>query len=117
MGRAKAKKGEHTPVMKQFLRAKEQYPEAILFFRLGDFYELFYDDAVRASELLDIALTTRGMIPGSSFGPNTLWLFPLPVCPYAKRHPLKPPKELFWIVTPMSSCTICCVANPGIAGS
>jgi len=64
VGRAKAKKGEHTPVMKQFLRAKEQYPEAILFFRLGDFYELFYDDAVRASELLDIALTTRGKGPG-----------------------------------------------------
>ncbi|MEO0321810.1 MAG: DNA mismatch repair protein MutS [Myxococcota bacterium] len=49
--------------MQQFLRAKEQYPDALLFFRLGDFYELFYDDAVRASELLDITLTTRGKGP------------------------------------------------------
>ncbi len=65
MGARKRKKnkGEHTPVMQQFLRAKEQYPEALLFFRLGDFYELFYDDAVRASELLDITLTTRGKGP------------------------------------------------------
>ena len=63
MAPGRKKKGEHTPVMQQFLRAKEQYPEAILFFRLGDFYELFYDDAVRASQLLDIALTTRGKGP------------------------------------------------------
>ncbi|MBX3251125.1 MAG: DNA mismatch repair protein MutS [Myxococcales bacterium] len=49
--------------MQQYLRAKEQYPDALLFFRLGDFYEMFYDDAVRSSELLDIALTTRGTGP------------------------------------------------------
>ena len=49
--------------MQQFLRAKEQYPEALLFFRLGDFYELFYDDAVRAAKLLDITLTSRGKGP------------------------------------------------------
>lgn len=56
-------KDAHTPVMQQYLRAKEQYPDALLFFRLGDFYEMFYDDAVRSSELLDIALTTRGTGP------------------------------------------------------
>ena len=49
--------------MQQFLRAKEQYPDAIVFFRLGDFYEMFFEDAVRASELLDIALTARGTDP------------------------------------------------------
>ena len=41
------KSGRHTPVMQQFFRAKEQYPDAILFFRMGDFYEMFFDDAVR----------------------------------------------------------------------
>lgn len=46
--------------MAQYLRAKEQHPEALLFFRMGDFYELFYEDAVVAAELLDIQLTSRG---------------------------------------------------------
>ncbi|MCU0673898.1 MAG: DNA mismatch repair protein MutS [Myxococcota bacterium] len=53
----------HTPVMQQYLGAKEQYPDALLFFRLGDFYEMFYDDAVRCAELLDLALTSRGSGP------------------------------------------------------
>jgi len=57
------KKKTHTPVMQQFFRAKEQYPGALLFFRLGDFYELFYDDAIRAAELLDISQTYRGKGP------------------------------------------------------
>ncbi len=61
---ARARRGKsHTPVMQQFLRAKEQYPDAIVFFRLGDFYEMFFEDAVRASGLLDIALTSRGTDP------------------------------------------------------
>ncbi|MGB5809268.1 MAG: DNA mismatch repair protein MutS, partial [Polyangiales bacterium] len=46
-----------------FLRAKGQYPDAIVFFRLGDFYEMFYDDAKRATGILDIALTSRGTGP------------------------------------------------------
>lgn len=45
--------------MRQFLSAKEQYPDAILFFRLGDFYEMFFDDAVKASKALDLTLTSR----------------------------------------------------------
>src|SRR5687768_17070485 len=53
------KSGRHTPVMQQFFRAKEQYPEALLFFRMGDFYEFFYDDAIEASRLLDLTLTSR----------------------------------------------------------
>ena len=48
-----------TPMMRQYLETKALHPDAILFFRLGDFYEMFYDDAVKASELLQIALTSR----------------------------------------------------------
>ena len=48
-----------TPVMRQFLGIKAQYPDAILMFRMGDFYELFFDDAVEVAPILDIALTTR----------------------------------------------------------
>jgi DNA mismatch repair protein MutS len=46
--------------MEQFFRAKQEYPDAILFFRLGDFYEMFYEDAVQASALLELTLTSRG---------------------------------------------------------
>lgn len=60
--KGKGKKG-HTPVMQQFMRAKQQYPDALLFFRLGDFYEMFYDDAIRAAELLGITQTFRGTGP------------------------------------------------------
>src|SRR5262245_33291025 len=45
--------------MQQFFRAKDQHPDALLFFRMGDFYELFYDDAVVASQALDLTLTSR----------------------------------------------------------
>ncbi len=48
-----------TPMMRQYLEIKEQYPDSILFFRLGDFYEMFLDDAVTASRVLDITLTSR----------------------------------------------------------
>ncbi|HWI40789.1 MAG TPA: DNA mismatch repair protein MutS, partial [Verrucomicrobiae bacterium] len=48
-----------TPMMRQYLEIKAQHPDAILFFRLGDFYEMFLDDAVKASRILDIALTSR----------------------------------------------------------
>ncbi|WP_245830553.1 DNA mismatch repair protein MutS [Planktotalea arctica] len=54
-----------TPMMAQFLEIKESYPEALLFYRMGDFYELFFDDAVAASEALDIALTKRGKYEGA----------------------------------------------------
>ena len=49
-----------TPMMAQYLEIKAQYPNALLFYRMGDFYELFFDDAVAASAALDIALTKRG---------------------------------------------------------
>lgn len=54
----------HTPMMQQYLRLKAQHPEQLLFYRMGDFYELFYDDAKRASQLLDISLTKRGASAG-----------------------------------------------------
>ncbi|HUJ86812.1 MAG TPA: DNA mismatch repair protein MutS [Burkholderiales bacterium] len=54
----------HTPMMQQYLRIKAQHPDILLFYRMGDFYELFYDDAERASRLLDITLTTRGASAG-----------------------------------------------------
>jgi DNA mismatch repair protein MutS len=55
---------QHTPLMRQFLRAKAEVPDTLLFFRMGDFYELFYDDARRAARLLDITLTQRGQSAG-----------------------------------------------------
>jgi DNA mismatch repair protein MutS len=54
----------HTPVMQQYLRIKSRHPDALLFYRMGDFYELFYDDARRAAALLDITLTARGQSAG-----------------------------------------------------
>ena len=48
-----------TPLMRQYLEVKGQYPDALLFFRMGDFYELFFDDAVVASQLLELTLTSR----------------------------------------------------------
>ena len=55
----------HTPMMQQYLRLKAQYPDILLFYRMGDFYEMFYDDAERASRLLDLTLTTRGASAGA----------------------------------------------------
>ena len=54
----------HTPMMQQYLRIKAQHPDVLLFYRMGDFYEMFYEDARRAAELLDIALTQRGASAG-----------------------------------------------------
>ncbi|RME84513.1 MAG: DNA mismatch repair protein MutS, partial [Zetaproteobacteria bacterium] len=55
---------QHTPAMRQYLEAKAQYPDCIVLFRMGDFYETFWDDAVKASEILGIALTKRGKSAG-----------------------------------------------------
>ena len=54
-----------TPMMAQFLEIKGKYPSALLFYRMGDFYELFFDDAIAASAALDIALTKRGKHNGA----------------------------------------------------
>ncbi len=56
---------EHTPLMRQYFAAKADYPTTLVFFRMGDFYELFYDDARKAARLLDITLTQRGASAGA----------------------------------------------------
>ncbi|WP_308368045.1 MULTISPECIES: DNA mismatch repair protein MutS [unclassified Microbulbifer] len=55
---------QHTPMMQQYLKIKAQHPQELVFYRMGDFYELFYDDAKRAAELLDVTLTARGKSGG-----------------------------------------------------
>jgi DNA mismatch repair protein MutS len=61
---------QHTPMMQQFLRIKAEYPDVLLFYRMGDFYELFHEDARKAARLLDITLTARGQSAGE----------PIPMC-------------------------------------
>jgi DNA mismatch repair protein MutS len=61
---------QHTPMMRQYLEIKAEHPNELLFYRMGDFYELFFDDAVLAAELLDITLTSRGQSAGE----------PIPMC-------------------------------------
>ncbi len=68
--KAGAAAGRLTPMMVQYLGFKEQFPDALLFYRMGDFYELFFDDAREAAELLDITLTSRGKSDGE----------PIPMC-------------------------------------
>src|SRR5690554_5033059 len=58
------KTNTHTPMMQQYLKIKAEHQDSILFYRMGDFYELFFDDAKRGSELLDISLTHRGRSAG-----------------------------------------------------
>lgn len=55
----------HTPMMQQYLRIKAQHPDMLVFYRMGDFYELFFDDAHKAAQLLDITLTARGQSAGA----------------------------------------------------
>ena len=54
----------HTPMMQQYLRIKAEHPDTLVFYRMGDFYELFFDDARKANRLLDITLTQRGQSAG-----------------------------------------------------
>ncbi|MEO5376329.1 MAG: hypothetical protein H7832_00875 [Magnetococcus sp. DMHC-6] len=58
------KESGHTPMMEQFLAIKAEYPGTLLFYRMGDFYELFLDDAIQAAPVMEIALTTRGRSNG-----------------------------------------------------
>ncbi|WP_078745578.1 DNA mismatch repair protein MutS [Oceanospirillum multiglobuliferum] len=55
---------QHTPMMQQYLQIKKQHPNELVFYRMGDFYELFFDDAKKAAQLLDITLTARGKSGG-----------------------------------------------------
>ena len=63
---SKQNPNEHTPAMQQYLHIKAEYPDMLLFFRMGDFYELFFEDAERAARLLDITLTSRSRSGGRS---------------------------------------------------
>jgi DNA mismatch repair protein MutS len=56
----------HTPMMQQFWRLKNQHPDQLMFYRMGDFYEIFYEDAKKAAKLLDITLTARGQSAGQA---------------------------------------------------
>ena len=64
-GGAEMAEHNHTPMMQQYLRIKGEHPDTLLFYRMGDFYELFYEDARRAAALLDITLTARGQSAGA----------------------------------------------------
>ncbi len=64
MGERKSTSAKHTPMMQQYLRIKAEYPDTLLFYRMGDFYELFFDDARKVARLLDITLTARGESAG-----------------------------------------------------
>ena len=55
-----------SPMMQQYFDIKKQHPDKILFFRLGDFYEMFYDDAILASKELELTLTGPGLRPGGA---------------------------------------------------
>ncbi|MBT8141050.1 MAG: DNA mismatch repair protein MutS, partial [Gammaproteobacteria bacterium] len=59
------KKSAHTPMMQQYLRIKSEHPDSILFYRMGDFYEVFFADAQKAAKLIDITLTARGKSGGN----------------------------------------------------
>ena len=65
MNQADKKSGEHTPMMQQYLAIKSQYPDTLVLYRMGDFYELFYEDARKAAKLLNITLTKRGESNGA----------------------------------------------------
>src|SRR5690606_12333652 len=61
---SRADLASHTPMMRQYLQIKAEHPDALLFYRMGDFYELFLEDAKRAAPLLSITLTSRGSSGG-----------------------------------------------------
>ena len=65
-----------TPLLQQYLRIKQQYNDCLIFFRLGDFYELFFQDAETASKILGITLTKRGQIEGED----------IPMCGVPHHH-------------------------------
>ncbi len=56
---------QHTPMMQQYLRIKSEHPDTLVFYRMGDFYELFFEDAEKAARLLDLTLTQRGASAGT----------------------------------------------------
>ncbi|POA78861.1 DNA mismatch repair protein MutS [Pseudomonas sp. DP16D-R1] len=66
MNKAISDLSAHTPMMQQYWRLKNQHPDQLMFYRMGDFYEIFYEDAKKAAKLLDITLTARGQSAGQA---------------------------------------------------
>lgn len=66
MNKALTDLSSHTPMMQQYWRLKNQHPDQLMFYRMGDFYEIFYEDAKKAAKLLDITLTARGQSAGQA---------------------------------------------------
>ncbi len=66
MNKAISDLSNHTPMMQQYWRLKNQHPDQLMFYRMGDFYEIFYEDAKKAAKLLDITLTARGQSAGQA---------------------------------------------------
>lgn len=66
MTKSNADLSAHTPMMQQYWKLKREHPDQLMFYRMGDFYELFYDDAKKAAALLDITLTARGQSAGTA---------------------------------------------------
>ncbi|AWY43122.1 DNA mismatch repair protein MutS [Pseudomonas putida] len=66
MNKAVSDLSSHTPMMQQYWRLKNQHPDQLMFYRMGDFYEIFYEDAKKAAKLLDITLTARGQSAGQA---------------------------------------------------
>nr|WP_306456355.1 DNA mismatch repair protein MutS [Pseudomonas sp. LJDD11] len=66
MNKAISDISSHTPMMQQYWKLKNQHPDQLMFYRMGDFYEIFYEDAKKAAKLLDITLTARGQSAGQS---------------------------------------------------
>ena len=66
MNKALSDLSSHTPMMQQYWRLKNQHPDQLMFYRMGDFYEIFYEDAKKAAKLLDITLTARGQSAGQA---------------------------------------------------
>ena len=66
MSKSTADLSAHTPMMQQYWKLKNQHPNELMFYRMGDFYEIFYEDAKKAAKLLDITLTARGQSAGQA---------------------------------------------------
>ena len=66
MNKAVSDLSSHTPMMQQYWRLKNQHPDQLMFYRMGDFYEIFYEDAKKPAKLLDITLTARGQSAGQA---------------------------------------------------
>lgn len=97
----------HTPMMQQYFRLKAQHPDILMFYRMGDFYELFFDDAKRAAQLLDISLTKRGQTAGQPIpmagvphhaveGYRQNWFSSGNPLPSVSKSAIRPPAKARW---------------------